>query len=81
MFQGMNFSVTIRVVAALLVLAAGNVRADLTILQEISSPDGKATTVRVLAISREPIADSDFKVPDGYREIEMPQIPGMPAGR
>ena len=51
----------------------------LPVLTEITGSDGKATTARVQAISREAIAD--FKIPDGYRKIEMPQIPGMPAGR
>ena len=53
----------------------------LPVLTEITAPDGKKTTIRVQAISREPIADTDFKIPDGYRKMEMPQIPGMPAGR
>ena len=30
------------------------------VLTEITAPDGKKTTVRVQAISREPIADSEF---------------------
>ena len=51
------------------------------VLTEIIAPDGKKTTVRVQALSREPIADSDFKIPDGYRKMEIPQIPGMPVGR
>jgi len=38
-------------------------------------------SIRVQAISREPIADANFKIPDGYRKMEIPQIPGMPAGR
>ena len=54
----------------------------LPVLTEITGPDGKKTTVRVQAISREPIPDADFKIPDGYRKMEMPlKIPGMPAGR
>lgn len=51
------------------------------VLTQISAPDGKITTIRVQAISREPIPDSDFQIPGGYRKMEMPQIPGMPAGR
>ena len=51
------------------------------VLTEILATDGKKTTVRVQAISREPIADSEFKIPDGYRKMEIPQIPGLPAGR
>lgn len=51
------------------------------VLTEITAPDGKKTTVRVQAISREPIADADFKIPEGYRKMEIPQIPGLPAGR
>lgn len=51
------------------------------LLTELTAPDGKKTTIRVQAISREVIPDADFKVPDGYRTMEVPQIPGMPAGR
>ena len=51
------------------------------LLTELTAPDGKKTTIRVQAISREAISDADFKVPEGYRTMELPQIPGMPAGR
>jgi hypothetical protein len=51
------------------------------VLTELTAADGKKTTIRVQAISREAIADAVFKIPDGYRKIEMPQIPGIPAAR
>ena len=51
------------------------------LLTELTAPDGKKTTIRVQAISREAISDADFKVPVGYRAMEIPKIPGMPAGR
>lgn len=51
------------------------------VLTELTAADGKKTTIRVQAISREAIADATFKIPDGYRKIEMPQIPGNPATR
>lgn len=53
----------------------------LPMLTEITSPDGKKTTIRVQAVSRDAIADSEFKIPEGYRKMEMPQMPGMPAGK
>ncbi|MEI8311424.1 MAG: DUF4412 domain-containing protein [Verrucomicrobiota bacterium] len=53
----------------------------LPVLTEITGQNGKKTTIRVQAISRDGIADSEFKIPDGYRKMEIPQIPGMPTGR
>jgi len=50
------------------------------VLTEITAPDGKKTTIRVQALSRKDIADAEFKIPDGYRKVEIPQIP-LPAGR
>ena len=51
------------------------------LLTELVSPDGKKTTVRVQAISREALEEADFKIPEGYRKMEIPQIPGMPGNR
>ena len=51
------------------------------LLTEITGPDGKKTTIRVQAISREAIAKSDFQIPEGYRKVEMPRMPGVPAGQ
>ena len=51
------------------------------LLTEIMGPDGKKTTIRVQAISREAIAKSDFQIPEGYRKVEMPRMPGVPAGQ
>ena len=53
----------------------------LPVLTVITAPDGKKTTIRVQAVSRDGISDCEFKIPDGYRKMEIPQIPGMPAGR
>lgn len=53
----------------------------LPLLTEITGQDGKKTTIRVQAVSRDGISDSEFKIPDGYRKMEIPQIPGMPTGR
>lgn len=51
------------------------------LLTELTSADGKTTTIRVQAVSRDAIADSVFKIPDGYRKMELPQIPGIPSAR
>jgi hypothetical protein len=34
------------------------------------------TTVTVLAVSESPVADSEFVVPDGYRAMQAPVLPG-----
>jgi Domain of unknown function (DUF4412) len=34
------------------------------------------TTVTVLAVSESPVADSEFVVPDGYRAMQTPKLPG-----
>lgn len=47
------------------------------LLTEVTDADGKVTTVRVQAISREPLKDADFQAPAGYNKIEMPAMPKM----
>lgn len=53
----------------------------LPMLTEITGPGGEKTTLRVMAVSRDPIPEEDFKIPKDYRKMEMPQIPGLPAGQ
>jgi hypothetical protein len=47
------------------------------LLTEATDADGKVTTVRVQAISREPLKEADFQVPVDYSKIEMPAMPKM----
>lgn len=51
------------------------------VLTELTAPDGKKTISRVQAISREAIPDADFEIPAGYRKMEIPKMPDIPAGR
>jgi len=37
-------------------------------------PQGRVT-ITVVGINRDPLKDSEFKVPSGYRKVEVPQIP------
>ncbi len=53
----------------------------LPMLTEIIGPGGEKTTLRVMAVSRETIPEEDFKIPNDYRKVEMPQIPGLPSGQ
>lgn len=46
-----------------------------TIIEQ--QPGAGKTTVTLKAISQNPIPDSDFEVPAGYREMKMPQLPGQ----
>jgi hypothetical protein len=36
------------------------------------------TTITVVQLSESPVADSDFVVPEGYRTMQTPALPGMP---
>ena len=47
------------------------------LLTEVTDAEGKVTTVRVQAISRETLKDADFQAPAGYNKIEMPAMPKM----
>ncbi len=43
---------------------------------EIDATGGGKTTVTVMAVSEDPLADSEFAVPDGYRPIQAPAPKG-----
>jgi hypothetical protein len=47
-----------------------------TVKTEMSTPVGKMTTTLV-KVSEEAVADSEFTVPEGYKEIKMPTLPGQ----
>lgn len=42
----------------------------------IDTPASGKTTITVVALSEDPIADSEFTVPEGYRTIQTPALPG-----
>ena len=42
----------------------------------IDTPGSGKTTITVVALSEDPIADSEFTVPEGYRTIQTPALPG-----
>lgn len=42
----------------------------------VVGPDGKTTTISVVALSEKPLPATDFSVPAGYKTMEMPSLPG-----
>jgi len=42
---------------------------------EVQTADGGKFVSRVVSISRDPIADTEFVVPPGYRTMQIPQMP------
>lgn len=42
----------------------------------VEMPGGGKTTVSVVAVSENPLPDSEFAVPAGYKEMQMPAMPG-----
>jgi hypothetical protein len=40
----------------------------------IDTPASRRTTITVVALSEDPIADSEFTVPEGYRTIQTPAL-------
>jgi len=39
-------------------------------------PGGGAAVITLVSISRDPLPDSDFDIPNDYQELKMPTIPG-----
>jgi hypothetical protein len=43
----------------------------------IETPDGKKTSITVVALSEAPLPESEFVVPSGYKAMQMPAMPGQ----
>ena len=41
----------------------------------IETPGGGKTTMTVVAVNENPLADSEFSVPSGYKTMQMPSLP------
>ena len=50
----------------------------MVVKSEVSTPIGKMVVTLVRA-KEEPVADSEFKQPEGYQEMKMPALPGAGA--
>jgi hypothetical protein len=42
----------------------------------VEMPGGGKTTMSVVAVKENPLADADFSVPSGYKAMQVPAIPG-----